>query len=78
MLTAPGALDCSVGWPPRSAPTVSALASVVSSTASTGVFDIDRGFGSTWAKMASSWLIALMFLWTLIAPIVWPSRFGAT
>jgi hypothetical protein len=50
--------------------------SIISNTSPSGTFDIDRGFGATWAKMGSAWVIAGLYLWTLAAPIVWPSRFG--
>jgi len=32
--------------------------------------------GSVWAKAATSWLIALLYIWTLFAPVVFPDRFG--
>jgi len=51
--------------------------SVITGATSAGDFEIDRSFGATWAKVASSWVLALMYLWTLFAPIVWPDRFGA-
>ena len=51
--------------------------SIISGTSSSGAFVIDKGFGSTWAKMGSSWVLFIFYMWSLIAPIVWPSRFGA-
>lgn len=32
-----------------------------------GDFNIDQGWGSTWVKMAASWLCALLYCWSLIA-----------
>ena len=29
---------------------------------------MDKGIGSTWAKMGASWLCALLYIWTLVAP----------
>jgi hypothetical protein len=29
---------------------------------------------SVWVKMISSWLVILLYFWTLIAPIVLPDR----
>lgn len=37
-------------------------------------FEVDRGFGSVWAKMGTSWVVALLYIWTLVAPILFPDR----
>jgi len=41
-----------------------------------GDFCVGEGIASTWAKMATSWLISVLYLWTLVAPILMPERFG--
>ena len=41
-----------------------------------GDFCVDEGVGSMWAKAATSWLVALLFIWTLFAPVLMPDRFG--
>jgi len=35
---------------------------------------VDTGYVSVWVKMVSSWLTVLMYVWSLIAPIVLPDR----
>lgn len=35
---------------------------------------IDRGSFSSWVRAASSWLCALVFIWTLIAPAILRKR----
>jgi hypothetical protein len=35
---------------------------------------VDQGMFSVWVKMISSWLVILLYFWTLIAPIVLPDR----
>ena len=35
---------------------------------------IDHGSGSMWVKEASSWVVFLLYSWTLIAPVVLPNR----
>ena len=39
-----------------------------------GEFELDRGWGSVWAKMAASWLCAALYLWSLIAHKVLSGR----
>jgi len=35
---------------------------------------VDFGQGSLWVKTVSSWLVILVFIWTLVAPVVFPDR----
>jgi len=35
---------------------------------------IDQSMGSVWVKVVSSWLVAILFAWSLIAPVVMPGR----
>lgn len=35
---------------------------------------IDKGWQSAWVKIASQWLVALLYVWTLIAPKLLPDR----
>ena len=39
----------------------------IAKTDSTQQLTIDKGIGSTWAKMGASWLCALLYMWTLLA-----------
>ena len=39
-----------------------------------GHFAIDSGWISVWVKMASQWLCALLYGWTLVAPVILKSR----
>lgn len=50
--------------------------SIVTGQQPDGEFTVDSGFGAVWAKMATSWIVALIYIWTLVAPIIWPSRFA--
>ena len=34
---------------------------------SSGGLAIDQGWGSTWVKIAASWLCALLYTWSLVA-----------
>lgn len=36
--------------------------------------DFEKGWTSVWVRMVSSWLVVLMYLWTLIAPLVLSDR----
>eukprot|EP00128_Syssomonas_multiformis_P011508 Colp12_sorted_trinity150504_noHs@1963 len=45
----------------------------IDGTATTG-YVIDQGFTSVWVKIVSSWVAALLYIWTLIAPIMFPDR----
>eukprot|EP00052_Salpingoeca_macrocollata_P018875 m.155594 g.155594 ORF g.155594 m.155594 type:complete len:437 (-) comp20808_c2_seq2:84-1394(-) len=36
--------------------------------------DVGRGYASVWVKVVSSWVTALLYSWTLVAPILLPDR----
>jgi hypothetical protein len=35
---------------------------------------IDQGMSAVWVKVISSWVTMLLFLWTMIAPVLFPNR----
>jgi len=35
---------------------------------------IDQGMSAVWVKMISSWITLLLFIWTMIAPLLFPNR----
>jgi len=35
---------------------------------------IDQGMSAVWVKIISSWATLLLFIWTMIAPILFPNR----
>jgi len=35
---------------------------------------VDQGMSAVWVKMVSSWVTLLLFIWTMIAPVVFPNR----
>jgi len=37
-------------------------------------YEVDYGWGSVWVKFASSWLVILLYFWSLIAPLLFPNR----
>ncbi|MEW5304282.1 MAG: hypothetical protein WDW36_006903 [Sanguina aurantia] len=37
-------------------------------------YTLDKGWASTWVKMASKWLCELLYIWTVIAPALFPNR----
>ncbi len=37
-------------------------------------FELDRGWISTWVKMASGWSCLLLYTWTVLAPALMPER----
>jgi hypothetical protein len=39
-----------------------------------GEFGVDKGWGSVWAKVAASWICAILYTWSLIAHKVLTSR----
>ncbi|KAK9810887.1 hypothetical protein WJX73_005440 [Symbiochloris irregularis] len=39
-----------------------------------GYFSVDDGWASVWVKMASQWMCALLYGWTLIAPLLLRNR----
>eukprot|EP00047_Mylnosiga_fluctuans_P001711 m.221575 g.221575 ORF g.221575 m.221575 type:complete len:445 (+) comp10611_c0_seq1:107-1441(+) len=46
---------------------------VLKSSSDTGI-NIERGWPAVWVRMVSSWLVVLMYLWTLVAPLVLSDR----
>lgn len=36
--------------------------------------DIDMGWPSVWVKITSQWVMMVLYVWTLIAPLVFPDR----
>jgi len=47
---------------------------IISTSSDDSGIDIERNWASVWVRMVSSWLVVLMYLWTLIAPIVLSDR----
>jgi len=43
-------------------------------TATDSALNVDQGMASVWVKVVSSWLVLVLYLWTIIAPIVLPDR----
>ena len=39
-----------------------------------GRFSMDSGWISTWVKMVSQWVCALLYTWCLVAPLVLRNR----
>jgi hypothetical protein len=35
---------------------------------------VDYGMASVWVKMVSGWLVMLIYVWTLLAPVLFPDR----
>ena len=35
---------------------------------------VDYGEGSVWVKMATSWVVHLFYLWSMLAPVIFPDR----
>jgi len=35
---------------------------------------IDQGMSAVWVKVISSWVTMLLFLWTMIAPVLFPKK----
>jgi len=35
---------------------------------------LDRGWASVWVKVVSSWVCSLLYIWTLVAPLLFPDR----
>jgi hypothetical protein len=46
----------------------------VSGVSHTDNYKVDHGFTAVWVKLATSWLAALLYIWTLIEPVVLPGR----
>jgi len=45
----------------------------ISSDDNAGI-NIEHGWASVWVRMSSSWLVVLMYLWTLVAPMILADR----
>jgi serine incorporator 1/3 len=43
-------------------------------TGTPGRLTADRGFAALWVKMASALATALLYAWTVIAPVLFPNR----
>lgn len=39
------------------------------------IYVIDKSLGSMWVKIICSWLTHIFYLWSLVAPIIFPNRF---
>jgi len=50
------------------------ISSSSDSTSSLTEITVDSGVGSVWAKIISSWLVFLLYLWSLFAPLIFPDR----
>lgn len=37
---------------------------------------VGRTYFSAWLKIVSSWVCYLLYAWSLVAPMIWPERFG--
>jgi len=35
---------------------------------------VDQGMVAVWVKVVSSWITMLLYLWTMVAPILFPNR----
>eukprot|EP00732_Lithocolla_globosa_P002028 Lithocolla_globosa_v1_NODE_1190_length_2778_cov_35.847977.p1 type:complete len:440 gc:universal NODE_1190_length_2778_cov_35.847977:1282-2601(+) len=56
----------------------SVLTGIENSSEPSDDFSVDTGFGSVWAKIVTSWLVLGLYLWTLMAPVLFPDRFDAS
>lgn len=43
-------------------------------SSSTEDFELARGWASTWAKMGSKWFGEALYVWTVLAPRIFPNR----
>ncbi|TPX67577.1 hypothetical protein SpCBS45565_g03714 [Spizellomyces sp. 'palustris'] len=41
-----------------------------------GVAVVGKSMGAAWVKVVSSWFVLLLYVWTLVAPVLLPDRFG--
>jgi hypothetical protein len=37
---------------------------------------VDVGWTSVWVKTGAEWVTALLYSWTLVAPVLFPERFA--
>jgi len=37
-------------------------------------FKVNHGFAAVWVKLASSWIVAALYIWSLVAPCLFPGR----
>eukprot|EP01137_Pigoraptor_chileana_P028944 Opistho-2@13452 len=49
-------------------------ATVRPSDAGAATVNIGRGWASVWVKVASGWVAAALYLWTLVAPVIFKDR----
>ena len=38
---------------------------------------VGRTYFSSWIKIISSWVCYVLYIWSLVAPMIWPDRFNA-
>ncbi|KAI5307711.1 Serine incorporator 3, partial [Ascosphaera atra] len=41
-----------------------------------GLAPVGRTYWASWVKIISAWVCYVLYLWTLVAPVVMPERFG--
>lgn len=39
---------------------------------------VGRTYFSSWVKIVSSWVCYILYGWSLVAPVIWPDRFGVS
>ncbi|GAA5972543.1 hypothetical protein JCM21900_000658 [Sporobolomyces salmonicolor] len=63
---------------PSSAPSLlsSSLSAVASSTDEGTPVRIGRSHVAMWMRVVSSWVCLALYAWSLVAPVLWPDRFG--
>eukprot|EP01111_Echinosteliopsis_oligospora_P007692 TRINITY_DN2295_c0_g1_i1.p1 TRINITY_DN2295_c0_g1~~TRINITY_DN2295_c0_g1_i1.p1 ORF type:complete len:462 (-),score=119.91 TRINITY_DN2295_c0_g1_i1:3-1388(-) len=44
------------------------------STSDDGAISVDSGMASTWIKIVSGWITIILYLWSLVAPVLLPDR----
>ncbi|EFA77480.1 TMS membrane protein [Heterostelium album PN500] len=49
-------------------------ATISGTSGSNGDLNVDSGMVSVWVKIVSGWLVHLLYLWTLVAPVLMPNR----
>lgn len=38
---------------------------------------VGRTYFASWVKIVSSWVCYMLYIWSLVAPMIWPDRFGS-